>query len=286
MSETADPAIVLARFVVFGLAILLFGGASFAVYAPEQMRGRPGIAMGAIAPLLLSLAAAGYVGLLAREARAEPGWPPLALLADIAATTGFGRALAATLFAGLGLAVLGAFGPKAAWVRLALSGSAVAALAFVGHAADDGGVKGDARLTMMALHLLAIGVWLGALPWLWRALRAERGDPFPLLSRFGLASGISVALVLATGLGTLGFMLADARAGLGAGYARVLIVKLACVFGLFVLAGVNRFWLTPRMALGSDWTRQALRRTIVLEQALGLCALASVSLLGQLDPTM
>jgi putative copper export protein len=67
---------------------------------------------------------------------------------------------------------------------------------------------------------------------------------------------------------------------------RTLVVKLAFVLGLIILAAVNRLRLTPMMARAPDRARRLLRATIVAEQVMGLGALASVALLGQLDPSM
>jgi putative copper export protein len=64
------------------------------------------------------------------------------------------------------------------------------------------------------------------------------------------------------------------------------VLKLAFVAGLFAIAAVNRFKLTPMARRDPVRARAALRRAIVLEQGLGLGAVASVALLGQLDPMM
>jgi putative copper resistance protein D len=284
VSETVEPALVIVRFFTFGLAILLFGAATFAVYAPAEPRPDAGLRI--VAPGLLALAAAAYAVLLGREASGSGDWPTPTLMVDIYTSTGFGRALAAMLVGALALGLSGAFARNPRWLRVALSGSTIVALAFVGHAADDSGVRGDARLLLMALHLMAIGAWLGALPLLRRALARRPPDATILLNRFGLVGGVCVVLVLATGFGTLAFTVIDARGALGADYARVLALKLAFVLGLFALAAVNRFRLTPMMSRDPERARLALRQTIMFEQGLGLCALASVALLGQLDPTM
>ncbi|HZZ89237.1 MAG TPA: CopD family protein [Caulobacteraceae bacterium] len=283
MTEAADPALLVARFFAYGLALLMFGAVAFEVYAPAK--DPPGPIRAAFAPLLSALAFLAYAVLLAREAGGGAGWPPPSLLASIYAGTGFGRALAIALVSAFGLALVSVARPRARWPRLGLSALALAALAFVGHAADSAGGLGAMRLATMALHLLAIGAWLGALPLLWRALSRRVASP-PLLGRFGLIGGVCVALVVLTGLGSLGFMLADAKGRLGAGYARVLILKLGFVLALFVLAAVNRFRLTPMLARDPKRAARAMRLTIVLEQLAGLGALASVALLGQLDPNM
>jgi copper resistance protein D len=285
VSETPDLAIVAARFATFGLAILLFGAAAFDLYAPAPVARSAAAYARRAASGLLAFAALTYVSLIAREASGNPGWPGPGLVAAIYTQTGFGRALGVVLLAALGLALTPA-SPGFRWPRLIVSGVAVAALAFVGHGADDSGLKGGLRVLLLATHLLAVAAWLGALPRLYLALAAGSSDSLALLRRFGVVGAICVATVVATGAATLVFMVVTAGGRLGSAYAAALFVKLAFVFALLCVAAINRFWLTPRMALDPERARRALRRTIVLEQALGVGALASVAVLGQLDPTM
>ena len=176
--------------------------------------------------------------------------------------------------------------PRFRWLRLVLSGTAIVALAFVGHGADDTGLRGGLRLLLLGAHLLAVGAWLGALPGLYRALAPQSAEPLALLQRFGVVGAVCVAAVVATGAGSLIFIMITSGGRLGATYATALFAKLTFVFALLCVAAINRFWLTPKMKRNPDHGRRALRRTIVLEQALGLGALASVAVLGQLDPTM
>ncbi len=281
MNEAVDPALVAVRIFAFGLAMLAFGRAAFGLYAPAPRRGG---AVQAATGALLALAAIAYAVLLAREAVGVPGWPDAQAVEMIWSDTGFGRALAATTIAATALTVLGLARPTLRWPAASLAAIALCALAFVGHGADDIGMRGAARLAVLALHLLAVGAWLGALPALWLALRD--GQPLHLVQRFGLVGGVSVAAVLVTGAATLVFVALDTRAGLGRAYLQTLAVKLAFVLGLLVLAGVNRFRLTRLMAREPARATHLLRRTILAEQALGLGALASVALLGQLDPGM
>jgi putative copper export protein len=281
LSEAVDPALVAVRFFAFGLAMLAFGRAAFGLYAPSPQPARAGqAATGA----LLALAAIAYAVLLAREAVGAPGWPGVAAVAMIWRDTGFGRALAVSATAAAALAVLGLATPTLRWPAAALAAMALGALAFVGHGADDTGMRGAVRLAVLAAHLLAVGAWLGALPLLWLALGG--GQPLRLVQRFGVVGAVSVGTVLVTGAATLVFVALDTRAGLGCAYLRTLVVKLAFVFGLLVLAGVNRFRLTRMMVREPGRATRLLRRTILAEQALGLGALASVALLGQLDPGM
>jgi putative copper export protein len=282
LSEAVDPALVVARFFAFGLAMLAFGRASFDLYAPSR---RPRSALRIAASGLLALAAVAYAVLLAREAVGAAGWPDAGDVAMIWRDTGFGRALAVTTLAALALTALAASQRRLPWLSATLAAVALVALAFVGHGADDTGARGAGRLAVLALHLLAVAAWLGALPALWLALR-DGGQPLRLLQRFGWVGGVSLAAVLATGSATLAFVALDAPRGLGRSYVGTLAIKLAFVLALVSVAAVNRFRLTPLMAREPDRARRLLRRTIVAEQLLGWGALASVAVLGQLDPTM
>jgi putative copper export protein len=284
LSEAVDPALVTVRFFAFGLAMLGFGRAAFDLYAPAASP-RTGRAAGAAVGALLALATVVYAVLLAREAVGAAGWPGLAAVAMVWSATGFGLALAATSIAAAALAGLSASARPLRWPRLALAAIALCALAFVGHGADDTGLRSDARLSVLALHLMAVAAWLGALPALWLALAREK-QSLRLVRRFGLVGAVSVGAVLVTGSATLAFIAFDARGGLGQAYLQTLAIKLAFVLGLICLAAVNRFWLTRMMARQPDRARRLLRRTIVAEQVLGLGALASVAVLGQLDPGM
>jgi copper resistance protein D len=281
VNDSVDPALVAIRVATYGLAILSFGGASFRVLIG------PGGSAKKLWPMLVALAAAaavaGYLALLAREIG---GAPSAALVAQLIVRTGFGRALQASLAASLILAGLNATTLARPRLSMALAGVALAALAFVGHAADGAGPRGALRLALMALHLLAAGVWLGALPALAGALRSADAEIVPTLRRFGNVAGAAVAVLLATGLPSLAFVVVDVRGALGAGYLKTFALKLSLVAGLLGVAAVNRFYLTKRAAHRPYAALAALRLTLLLEQALGLGVIATVALLGQLDPAM
>jgi len=284
---SSDASLVAVRFAAFGAAIALFGAAAFRLYAPAPARApRQPVLAAVAAPLGLALATFAYAALLAREITAAAGWPTPSALVQLWTSTGFGRALAVSILAAVLLAALRLAGGERPRARLALSWTALVALAFVGHAADGEGLTGDARLALAAAHLTAAGLWLGALPSLLLAVRAPTPQTSVLLRRFGAVGAMAVALILATGAAAVAFAFADARGRLGRAYATVLFVKLAFVAGLLALAAVNRFVLTPRAGSEPAMALRALRRTIVLEQALALGALAAVSALGQLDPAM
>jgi putative copper resistance protein D len=280
VSEAIDWALVAARFATFGMAILLFGSAVFPVLMPATAAGsRP--RWWRLGPAALVLATVAYLTLLGREVSAAPGWPAPGVVVELAVGTGFGRALMATAACALAVALV-----AYRWARLALSGAALAGLAFVGHAADGEGAAGALRIGVMALHLLAVGAWLGTLAPLILALTRDPAAAFDTLKRFGALGVAAVFVVVATGLCTLAFVAVEARGALGLSYLRTLGVKLALVAALLGVAGFNRWRLTPLAANRPDRAIARLRLTVVAEQALGAGAVACVALLGQLDPTM
>ncbi|HEY1750835.1 MAG TPA: CopD family protein [Caulobacteraceae bacterium] len=279
VAESIDWAIVAVRFATYGLAILLFGAALFRTLQPAPGPARSRVA--AAAPLALGLAALTYLALLARQANGGAGWPPADLTITLAVGTGFGRALVATAACGLALAVVRQSRP-----RLVLSGVALAGLAFVGHAADGEGPRGLLRLAVMALHLLAVGAWLGALGPLAAALIRDRDAAPAMLRRFGNLALLAVFVVLGAGLCSLAFVIADARGAIGGAYLRALVVKLLLVAALLAVAAVNRWLLTPLAARDADRAIRWVRASIAAEQALGAAVIAAVAVLGQLDPAM
>jgi putative copper resistance protein D len=284
VSESLDLGLVGVRFAVFALAVWLFGAGAFDAYAPAPPARGP-MTLRLAGPILQLLATSAYLVLLAREA-AGGVWPDATTVGSIYAGTGFGMALAIAQAAAAFLCALVFRPADTRWPRLVVSGVGLAALALVGHAADDTGVRGAERIAVLAAHLLAVGAWLGALPRLWQALDSRRAAPLELLRRFGIVGGLSVFVVVGTGLMTLAFVVVTARGQIGPAYGRTLLVKLAIVAALLGLAAINRVWLTPLLPRREAFARRALRLTIVLEQVLGLAALASVAVLGQLDPTM
>jgi putative copper resistance protein D len=279
MSEAIDWTLVAARFATFGLAILLFGSALFPVLTPAA--GAAGW-RARLAAAALALAAGTYLALLACEASGVAGWPGADVVVQLAVGIGFGRALTVTAACAFALALGGGANR---WARLALSGVALASLAFVGHAADGEGAAGALRIAVMALHLLAAGAWLGALAPLVAAITGDPATAFATLKRFGALGVIAVFVIVATGLCSVAFV-AAARGMLGLAYLRTLGVKLALAAVLLGVAGLNRWRLTPLAADQPDRAVALLRRTVILEQALGAGIVACVALLGQLDPTM
>ena len=295
------------RWALYAVLMPLFGLPLFRVYALGVRTPQP---YGALPPALaaggLALSALGLM-LLGATMFGMPvtgiGREQLAVLID---ETALGAAWRARMTA-LALAlVAGLWGRRRMGVRPALAVAAPAAvalgsLAWNGHGAAGEGAAGWLRLGSDIVHLLAAGVWVGALaafalmlfsPALERS-RERVETAVRALARFAVAGTAAVVAIVLTGL-VNGAMLvgvehvADLRATL---YGRLLIAKLALFAGMLALAAANRFRLTGRLAaaLATGDTRGAigtLRLSIAVETGAALAVLALVAWLGTLEPPL
>lgn len=180
-----------------------------------------------------------------------------------------------------------------------LTGAALLTLAWSGHGAAGEGALGTVRLASDGLHLLAAGVWIGAIFAL-LLLVARRGSSASSehvalthrsLSMFSVIGSLAVATLVATGLFN-GWALAGLPTPaelLATTWGVVLVLKLLLFTAMLGLAALNRFRLTPRLerSLSGDGRLPALRElraSLVAEALLGTGVLALVSWLGLLAP--
>jgi putative copper resistance protein D len=168
-------------------------------------------------------------------------------------------------------------------------------LAWAGHAAA---VEpwGLAAAAAHALHLLAVGVWLGGLLPLALLLRAagpEAGAdarPFAVLAAHGFSRVALVAMLalLATGFWNAWNQVGDVPALLGTRYGRLLLAKLALLLPILALAAWNRRRLLPALGEDAETTgrpaMQRLGRFVALEAALGAAILAVVATMAVTPP--
>ncbi len=302
----ADWPLIAVRFALYLSMAGLFGLAAFALYGlrAEERTGalplRPWLVTCAALALLLSLA---WLAMTASEMAGVPVWPvDRGAVSALLAGTAIGLAWKARV-AALVVAVLAGWfaGGRAAWlwvVALA-SGAALVTLAWTGHGATGDGAVGWVHLAADILHLLAAGVWLGALLALVLLVTrpASRVDAahvalsYRALHGFGTIGTIVVGTVIVTGL-VNGWLLVGAGnvASLGASpYGRLLLAKLALFTAMLGLAALNRFRLTPALgrAIASADHADALvmlRASLALETALAVVILGLVAWLGTLEP--
>jgi len=289
--------------------MLLFGLPLFGLYTlrgTERETGpvlpfQPILVTGAIVGLVLSAIA--MLVLAASMADVDLWEVDRATFTLLATGTSIGTAwqvrLAALLLGGV-CAVSFWRWPTLALQMLSILGAiALATLAWTGHGAASEGSAGWVHLGADIVHLWAAGVWLGALMAMSLLLFApsvhqtsdQASISYRALRGFAPIGSAAVAALIASGLVNSWMLVGPANLGglFTTLYGQVLLAKLA-LFGLMlVLAGANRFYLTPALAAGienSDTSTalRSLRRSLALESACALVVLGLVAWLGLLAP--
>jgi copper resistance protein D len=300
-----DAALVAFRAVHFAAGAWLLGELIFALLIADDGWGRVATRSrsGADARFRLSrrilwIVVAGAVsgaGWLLVEAAAMAGVPLRSALdggtlATVLTQTEFGRVwlVRAALLAVLTVAIVAHRRGDRRWAIAALASAAayVAALAFTGHAAAAESATRPFRIGIDAVHLLATGAWLGALPALARCLRSMRpmDDAARVARQFSRVAVIAVAVLAASGLGNAWYLVATVPGLIGTSYGQLLIAKLCAFIAMLGLAAVNRWRLTPLLAAGDGEARRRLHRNALSEVALGLVVLGIVAILGTAVP--
>lgn len=187
--------------------------------------------------------------------------------------------------------------PWTDWLGFAAALGLTAAIAWTGHAGSTLGAIGNLHVTADALHLLAAGAWIGGLVPLVLLLAAVRRHPTvawtsqarDVTRRFSTLGTVSVATLMASGIVNAWILVGSVHGLLVTEYGRLLMLKLGVFAIMLVFAAMNRFWLTPRLALSAasgaqlDALRQ-LTRNSTIEIGLGLAIFAIVGMLGTLHP--
>lgn len=269
-----DRALILVRFLHFGAAMLLWGGAVFGGARSVSRAVWGLLAATSVAWLMLEAGVAGD----GWAATVDPG-----TIRALIGARGWGQAWAVhmALVAVLGLALGRGRGVTVA------AGLALASLALVGHAAMQGGAEGVLHRLNAALHLLAAGYWLGALPALLACLaRMRQGEAAlgPQVMRYSRLGHWAVAGVIATGVGNTALVLGRVP-GFGSPYQALLVAKVALVAAMVGVALVNRYVFVPRLrGADSPAALRAITRGILAEIALGAAVLGLVSAFATFDP--
>ncbi len=169
---------------------------------------------------------------------------------------------------------------------IVLAGAAVAVQPLVGHAGAIGGSLGNELIASEALHLIAAGAWLGGLLPLFIAIRILPADAAASACRSFTAVGLSAVVVLA---GTAVVQIAEFIGGVpglfGTAYGRIALVKVGLFLLLLVLAALNRFVLTERIAGAAPVAaRRHIRRSIAAEAVLGALVIVTAGFLASNTP--
>jgi copper resistance protein D len=257
-------ALILTRAVYFAALLQSFGLANFAVWFGAPPRSGRIRAL----TIVVLLAMVAWLLLVTAMMSGEP--VNAAAIATVLEETHFGEWWIA---AAIVMVVTLAIAKWRAWAPMLSTGVVLILTAAVGHA---GATGNGFEIGADSIHLLAVGAWIGGLvPF---ALAMQRPDAGIIAWRFSALGTVCVALILATGSINAWFLVGNIRALIETDYGRVLVLKLILFAALLAVAAVNRFRLTPRVALAS------LRRNALIETALGLAIVAIVAALGTMAP--
>jgi putative copper export protein len=159
---------------------------------------------------------------------------------------------------------------EARYLTLGVTAIALGLQGMIGHAGATAGKIGDGLVLSESLHLLAAGIWLGALLPLWISLRALAPAQAALVCERFTPIGLACVLVLAgTGFAQGLALIGSLPALFGTQYGHFAALKITLFVAALVLAALNRLWLTDRLAAGGTRARRHLQVSICIETCLG-----------------
>lgn len=284
------------RALHYALLLGLFGLTAFpltglrGVYGPRA--SAPTITLAVLAPIIS--AALMLVGIAAMMGQpvATLDWPTVEA---IVMSTSIGWAFALRLI--LLVAAVVALRNRP-FVAAALYAITLMTLPWSGHAAASEGALGLFHRLNDGLHLLAAGLWIGAIGWYsWALHNAHKYtlSARPLLiamQRFAPFGVVLVTVVTLTGVinAQLIFGLGNGRAILTTGYGQLLALKIVLV-GLMLLCASRHAAIARNAVLAGNAPHAepakilaAARTSLVSELALALAAIGTVAALGLLSP--
>ncbi|WP_158932821.1 CopD family protein [Acidisphaera sp. S103] len=174
------------------------------------------------------------------------------------------------------------------WVRylaVALTAAALGVQGMIGHAGATEGAVGDGLVFSESLHLLAAGIWLGALLPLWLGLRALSPEQASAVCERFTPIGLACVLVLAgTGFAQGFELIGSVPALFGTPYGHFAMLKITLFVFALMLATLNRLWFSDRVAADVPGARRHLGMSICLETCLGLAIVTAAAFMASSSP--
>ena len=151
------------------------------------------------------------------------------------------------------------------------------------------------------LHVLAMSAWLGGIAVLVFALRQATSELAPdqrtplladTVGRFSALASIALPVLLLSGVAQAIVEVRSFPALLDSAFGRSVLIKVVIALGIIALGYVNRQELLPQLKQAArdnttpGHTGVLLRRTLRLELALGLAALAATGALSSYAPSV
>jgi putative copper export protein/mono/diheme cytochrome c family protein len=232
--------------------------------------------------LALILGAAWFVLESAEISNASTMSSLLAALPIVATRTRYGHTM--LLRAGLLLLAVLAAGRSRyrPYLSMLVTGFALGLQGVIGHA---GAAEDDELLASEWLHLLAAGLWLGALLPLWLTVgRLPSQSAAAVCERFSPVGLACVLMLVGTGLFQGLALIGSIPALIGTTYGQIALLKITLFLLALALAALNRLWLTGRLADRLSNARQQLRLSLVVETISGLVVILAAGFLASTSP--
>ena len=282
------------RFALYADLMLLFGLPLFALYAPggRDCAGVNKMVLSALALAGIALSLLSIAIMTASMAGVPLAQVDPATIRMMVTDTPMGQAWAVRMIALVVLLGVVSVLHRAFAVAALLAALALGSLAWTGHGAAGEGNAGTLQLVADIAHMLAAAAWIGALVGLGAMVfgKSHSKTAHAALDQFSRAGSIIVGVVIVSGLVNSAYLvgvshLTDLPSTL---YGQLLIVKLVLFTGMLGLAALNRFRLTPAIALfaGEVPSFGALRLSLSLEAGAAATIVALVAWIGTLQPPM
>ncbi|HVI52102.1 MAG TPA: CopD family protein [Candidatus Sulfotelmatobacter sp.] len=157
------------------------------------------------------------------------------------------------------------------------AGALLISLAASGHGGAADGVR-RLLLPVLAVHLAAVGAWIGSLPPLahlaGKGASAALSEAVRRYRSFGQTAVLAAAL---SGIAAVGLLCRGQALSWQADWTRLLGIKFALVLTMAGLGAVNRFLL-------ADGNPSRLRMVVTLEYAVAALVVTAAALLSQTSP--
>ncbi len=192
--------------------------------------------------------------------------------------------LTAAVICGIAQAAFGMLPRPATLIALGAAAGLTALVAVWGSHADARSAWRVANLADQWVHIVAVGAWVGGLPWLLLGLRGLDGPArVTAVRRFSALASIALAVVLLTGIARAVPEVGAPAALVRTSFGVTLLVKVALVAGLVALGAFNHFRSVPGLSRDAEAVGP-LRRALHGEIGVSLAVLAVTGMLGGLAP--
>lgn len=303
-----DQTFIVIRFLLYLDLMVLFGLPLFELYALKGVLKKP-VSLFSVWSFFFTLISAGIVLSLANmllvaqsmSGVSDPGELTLHIIEMVVGETAVGMSWVVRLvalaiaFIGLGLRLRNAVLSR--YVLMLAGGTALATLAWGGHAAMNGGVSYYVHLLSDIVHLSAAGAWVGALTAFTVLLSIKKASKAAYalqlsgaLTGFSRAGTVIVISIVITAVVNFVLITEKPLSTLpGSIYGLLLVIKTALFFLMLLLAAANRFRLAPKLenALLQGHYKAGIalmRKSIITEFTVAVLILAIVAWLGTLSP--